>query len=207
MTSNWDDVSFVRRSKYRRDVVRTLASGSATPSDIAYAHDYAQPHVSRALNELRDRSLVELLVPEDQARGRYYGLTDDGRDAWERLAETLFPTAWTRRDPRDDEEALLSMLQERADGALRALARSDGDRVAFLYEMDSLPDHGEKRLRSLFALGSRSTHDRLDYEVLGTDDLTLVRLYPKATGHVAASFDPDYSLRLPDLVEDALSVL
>lgn len=210
MTDNWDDVSYIQRSKYRRDVVRTLAAGSATPSDIAHAHAYAQPHVSRALNELRDRDLVELLVPEDQARGRYYGLTDDGRAAWENLSEALIPTVLTHRDPTETEADLLSLFRDRTDGALRALARSENDRVAFLHERSDVAERlqgdRDERLASLFTLGSHDDAERLDYEVLGTGDLTLIRLYPGDDGHLAASFDPDGAARLSDLAEDALAL-
>ncbi|AHG04031.1 hypothetical protein HALDL1_10795 [Halobacterium sp. DL1] len=40
-------------------------------------------HVSRALKSLRERDLVELLVPEERRKGRVYGITEQGQEAWE----------------------------------------------------------------------------------------------------------------------------
>jgi DNA-binding transcriptional ArsR family regulator len=86
MTSNntvddeWDDASFVISSPYREDVLTRLADGPATPSQIATDKNMDISHVSRALGDLRERALVELLVPEERQKGRIYGLTDRGSD-------------------------------------------------------------------------------------------------------------------------------
>ncbi|WP_411966389.1 ArsR family transcriptional regulator [Haloferax sp. YSMS24] len=78
----WDDVGFVISSRYRVDVLERLDEGPATPTQIA--SDAKQPvaHVSRALQELRERSIVELLVPEDRTKGRVYGIADDAEGLW-----------------------------------------------------------------------------------------------------------------------------
>jgi DNA-binding transcriptional ArsR family regulator len=76
----WDDASFVLASQYRVAVLDRLASGPAIPSQIATDTEIAISHVSRALTDLRERSLVALLVSEERQKGRVYGLTDRGTE-------------------------------------------------------------------------------------------------------------------------------
>lgn len=78
-TDNWDDYSYVISSRYRVATMGRLADGPATPSQIASDADVRITHISRALQELADRGLAELLVSEDRKKGRVYGLTEDGR--------------------------------------------------------------------------------------------------------------------------------
>lgn len=83
----WDDASFVISSTYRERVLERLVSGPATPSQIATDAEIPIAHVSRALGRLRNRSLVELLVPEERRKGRIYGITDRGTDVSARIEE------------------------------------------------------------------------------------------------------------------------
>jgi len=83
MTNDWDAVGFVVSSRYRVIVLRRLAEGPASPSTIATDADVAISHVSRALSELREHDLVELLVPEPRKKGRIYGLSDRGEGVWD----------------------------------------------------------------------------------------------------------------------------
>ena len=87
MPEDWDLISFVIRSQYRVDVLSRLMEGPATPSRIAADEDIAIAHVSRALSGLREgeRDMVELLVSEDQKKGRVYGITEKGERVWNRL--------------------------------------------------------------------------------------------------------------------------
>ncbi|WP_416841724.1 ArsR family transcriptional regulator [Haloferax sp. DFSO52] len=78
----WDDIGFVISSRYRVDVLERLDESPATPTQIASDSKQPVAHVSRALQELRERSLVELLVPEDRKKGRVYGITDDAEGLW-----------------------------------------------------------------------------------------------------------------------------
>lgn len=82
MTEEWDDISFVISSRYRVVALRRLDVGPATPSQIATDADVGIAHVSRALQGLRDRSLVDLLVSDDRKKGRVYGLTERGEEIW-----------------------------------------------------------------------------------------------------------------------------
>lgn len=85
MNDKWDDISFVIRSQYRVAVLERLMSGPATPSKIADEADISISHVSRALSKLREKSLVELLVSEEQKKGRVYGITEKGERVWQRI--------------------------------------------------------------------------------------------------------------------------
>ena len=81
----WDKVSYVISSRYRVETIRRLSEGPATPSLIASDRELSIAHVSRALQELRDAELVDLLVSEDRKKGRVYGITDKGMQVWETI--------------------------------------------------------------------------------------------------------------------------
>ena len=82
-----DAADYVRASKYRRAVLRELAGGAEVPSDINDDVEFRFKSVSRALTELRERELIELLVPEEQTHGQST-MTDRYQQA-ESLIETL----------------------------------------------------------------------------------------------------------------------
>jgi DNA-binding MarR family transcriptional regulator len=85
MSDEWNAIGFVISSNYRVTVLRRLNDGPATPSQIANDEDIAITHVSRALRELGERDLVELLVPENRRKGRVYGITEKGERIWEEM--------------------------------------------------------------------------------------------------------------------------
>lgn len=85
MTSDWEAIGYVVSSTYRVKVLQRLADSPAPPSTIAEETDCAISHVSRALQDLRDHGLVDLLVPESRKKGRIYGITDEGREIWETI--------------------------------------------------------------------------------------------------------------------------
>jgi len=85
MDPNWDDISFVISSQYRVAVLRQLAAGPATPSRIAGQNDLGIAHVSRAIQNLRERDLVQLLVSEERRKGRVYGATEKGEETWDQI--------------------------------------------------------------------------------------------------------------------------
>lgn len=82
MSTEWDEVGYVISSTYRVKVLQRLADSPAPTSKIAEDTDCANSHVSRSLNDLRERGLVDLLVPESRKKGRIYGITDRGRKIW-----------------------------------------------------------------------------------------------------------------------------
>lgn len=85
MSTDWGEIGFVVSSTYRVRVLQRLADSPAPPSTIATDTDCAVSHVSRALQDLRERGLVDLLVPESRKKGRIYGITDSGREIWETI--------------------------------------------------------------------------------------------------------------------------
>lgn len=87
MSRDWDLVGFVISSRYRQHVVSRLDRSPSTPTEIASDTGLATSHVSRTLRTLLDRSIVALVVPEDQHRNRRYELTERGRDLWQRIRE------------------------------------------------------------------------------------------------------------------------
>lgn len=85
MTTDWDEIGYVISSNYRVKVLKRLADSPAPTSKIAEDTDCPTSHVSRALHDLRDRGLVDLLVPESRKKGRIYGITDHGREIWDAI--------------------------------------------------------------------------------------------------------------------------
>ncbi|MFB6209517.1 MAG: MarR family transcriptional regulator [Candidatus Nanohaloarchaea archaeon] len=79
----WSDVSFVKRSEQRRKALGSLEE-ELMPSEIAKITGMHQSHVSRALNELREKNMVELLNPDDK-HGRLYRRTGKGEKIIEKL--------------------------------------------------------------------------------------------------------------------------
>jgi DNA-binding MarR family transcriptional regulator len=77
---DYNGVSGIVASKYRTDVVLSLLNGPKMPSEIADEHNHDQAHVSRAITELADMDVAELLVSEDTKKGRLYGLTENGQE-------------------------------------------------------------------------------------------------------------------------------
>jgi DNA-binding HxlR family transcriptional regulator len=88
MTIDYDALSFVTRSKYRRLALRELQDRPKTPKEVteAVGHDHMS-HLTRAIQQLREEGLVELLVDEDVEKGRYYGVTNAGEEIADELEE------------------------------------------------------------------------------------------------------------------------
>ena len=79
-----EDIKFVKRSKYRTRVMKTLDGNVKMPSVIAKDTDIYQNHISGTLKQLRDKGLVECINPEVK-KGRLYRLTRKGEDMVEKL--------------------------------------------------------------------------------------------------------------------------
>lgn len=82
MSNEWNAIGYIISSTYRVTVLEQLSDGPATPSQIAKDQGITITHVSRALSELKERDLVELLVPESRRKGRVYGITEKGEKIW-----------------------------------------------------------------------------------------------------------------------------
>src|SRR2546422_2517272 len=86
--SQWSDFSYVVSSGVRERVISSLAGTPKVPKQLAQSTGLRIYHVSRALRELRDRGLVELLTPDAKGRGRLYGLTGSGSGLLEFLSDS-----------------------------------------------------------------------------------------------------------------------
>ena len=71
-----DTLAYIVGSKYRRIIVSDLTSGPSNPTKIAERNGVHVSHVSRALGELEDRSVVS--GHGAGSRTRLYRLTDHG---------------------------------------------------------------------------------------------------------------------------------
>ena len=89
-TEHWDAVSFVISSNYRILVIDHLAKQPEIPSQIPSNEHILIEHISRALRELRKKDLVELQVPEDQEKERFYGITKKGEQVWHQMQTAGF---------------------------------------------------------------------------------------------------------------------
>ena len=88
MTKNkqWSDIAFVSNSKYRKQILLDLETKPNKPSSIARKNKWVDSIVSRALTELEQKGLVELLTP-DMKHGRFYALTEKGKEVLKNLKE------------------------------------------------------------------------------------------------------------------------
>lgn len=86
-TKLWNDAGYVASSTYRKAIFDTIGVESPdTPSGIAEATGKQISHVSRALSDLKERGMVEILNP-DARKGRLYVLTEYGSQVAPRAAQ------------------------------------------------------------------------------------------------------------------------
>jgi len=79
----WESTGFVIRSSYRKKVFFEL-SKPQRPSEIAKKLDLRLTHVTRALRELKQKSLVNCLNPKE-VFGRFYELTPKGKSVLQEI--------------------------------------------------------------------------------------------------------------------------
>ncbi|WP_405290040.1 winged helix-turn-helix domain-containing protein [Methanobrevibacter sp.] len=79
-----DELKYVKKSKYRTGVIKSIEEYPKMPSQIARDCEIAQNHISNTLKQLKEIDLVECMNPEVK-KGRLYRLTDKG----EKIAEKL----------------------------------------------------------------------------------------------------------------------
>jgi DNA-binding MarR family transcriptional regulator len=209
MTDTWDAAGFVASSRYRLAVCEYLSDhGPGLPSGIASETDLAQPHVSRALSELRDRDVVELLVPESQQKGRLYDLTRGGRIALDRLKNG--------RDAVDVEVVgreqfphgeLVGYLEASHGGVTQAVATYDGE-VANVHFFGSDPsDEDTATIARLYATTGRTggltsgSAGRHEFTVYGLENVTLVDLTVREDYRIGVSLDDEADVPVRSFVE------
>ena len=75
---------YVISSTYRVNVLKAFGDKPRFPSELAKKAGIKQNHVSNVLKELKNKGLVDIINPEAK-KGRYYVLTDLGREILEEL--------------------------------------------------------------------------------------------------------------------------
>ena len=81
------DASFVVRSPHRTTVLQRLWEGAAIPAQVRDDTGLEYSRISEAMNKLRERHLVDLIVDEDTKRGRLYNVTDQGEETLQFMEE------------------------------------------------------------------------------------------------------------------------
>ncbi|ELZ99011.1 transcriptional regulator [Haloferax mucosum ATCC BAA-1512] len=218
MTDAWDSAGYIASSRYRLSVCRYLSEhGSGLPSRIAAETDLAQPHVSRALSELRERDIVELLVPESQQKGRLYGLTDLGELAYERVALDR-EAEITVVDPGDfPAPELIDKLVSMYEDSLRAAAWCESNKTWVRFFSPSLADrYDEETMKTLVSTltNEDAIDDPLAESSIGSpdlvaftiDDVLVVRVPLGTDATLLVSLDATFDTVLNDL-QDACQQL
>ena len=73
------EISYIKISKYRTKVMKSLEDEVKIPSKIAEDSDILQNHISAVLKQLKEHELVECINPEVK-KGRLYRLTEKGEN-------------------------------------------------------------------------------------------------------------------------------
>lgn len=215
MSETWDAAGYVASSRYRLAVCEYLRDyGPGLPSEIATDTDLAQPHVSRALSELRERDVVELLVPESQQKGRLYDLTESGRLALDRLTrgrDAVDIEVIDRGEFRYD--GLVDYLEEHHDDIVDAVGVYDGD-VARVYFFDGEPP--ERDTAPIVRLWTTSAPNgelisgatgRHEFTVYGLENVTLVDVAVEESVRIGISLDDTAGLGVRQFVEELESYI
>lgn len=219
MARNWDAISYVSRSKYREHIADHLhGEGPATPSEIAEATGHALPHVSRALSQLRDRGLVELLVSEEEHHGRLYGLTEDGRAAVTNMRRDQLEARLTiSRPDRFSKPRLLQFLQNELGDSLRWVERYTDNtaEITFVHSNPRDDPADEGVLLCELALAWRSdipdsavnAFGNNRYMVGGFESVIALYLFPDDASHYAISTDTSMEVSIGSLVNQCFARL
>jgi len=91
------DVTFVRSSSYRIDLLLLLSKHSMPPTAIKELTGYEIHYISKILKELTERKLVEC-ISEDTSRSRIYKLTEYGHKIINLLLKDLMLSKFTTEE-------------------------------------------------------------------------------------------------------------
>jgi len=208
--------AYILNSKYRRHVLVQLADESAaTPTEIAGAAGIRRPHVSRALTELRERDVVDLRVPEYRSTGRYYGLTDAGREAWVRVKPKIRSVDWRRTDPDDERvQRVVEIARDACGDDLRTVCVYDGERVDIVRNEGALAEYTDEEFEEVLRtfVFERSltdvsfADDELWSEVEVFDRCTVVRVRVDDGRTVSVSCERERDIAVPALTDRIAAV-
>lgn len=73
------EISYIKISKYRTEVMKSLDGEVLIPTQIARNLDIRTNHISKVLTDLKAHGLVECINPEVR-KGKLYRLTDKGNE-------------------------------------------------------------------------------------------------------------------------------
>jgi DNA-binding MarR family transcriptional regulator len=209
MTNTWDAAGYVASSRYRLAVCEYLLDhGPGLPSEISSDTDLAQPHVSRALSELRDRGVVELLVPESQQKGRLYDLTEAGQVALNRLEhgrDAIEVEVVSRTEFRY--HGLIDYLEATYPSVTQAIATYDGDAAYIHFFEDQPTDSRSSPIVRLWTAPSPNGEltsgatGRHEFTVYGLENLTLVDLSLDDEDRLGISLDDEADVPVRSFVD------
>ncbi|ELZ86042.1 transcriptional regulator [Haloferax elongans ATCC BAA-1513] len=217
MTETWDSAGYIASSRYRLAVCEYLVQhGSGLPSRIATETGLAQPHVSRALSELRDRDIVELLVPESQQKGRLYGLTDHGELAYERVASDREAELNIVERGEFPAPELVESLAESYDDDLRAVVWCEPNQTWVNFASSTVSDNYDpetlKAIVSAFkddeefgTVLADSPTGGPEFVAFGLEDALVVRIPVESELALLVSVDTDFDGKLRGLIETCRS--
>lgn len=208
-----DLAAFVLNSRYRRIVLEALAfNEQATPQEIADHTEDRRPHISRALSELRDKDIVELLVPEHEQIGRYYGLTEIGESVWEQVKSRIRPIEWTVIDPETpQQQALLDFAKDHFGDALRFIGEHRDGMIELIYAdqtiLSSYTDEEIERSLRKFVF-QLSLNDaalpiaELKSELKNYGEFVMIRVPISESLNVSLSVDGDTPIMFPEITDN-----
>jgi DNA-binding transcriptional ArsR family regulator len=187
-------------------------SGQLTPSDIAAKTDVRQPHVSRALSELRETDLVTLAVPDSQPMGRLYELRESGAEV--RSALDLFDWRHELGDIPDGHREFVRHLHRQIGEAVSGVGHYDGETVSMSYLHDRFRDNvseaeflqmSESLIDEFSRTGTRTAEimGELRYEVQSFTEYVRIVLYTH-DGFFMVALKPEGGFEFPSLIEDCL---
>lgn len=197
MSETWDAAGYIASSRYRLAVCKLLSrEGPDLPSRIAEELDLAQPHVSRALSELRERDIVELLVPESQQKGRLYGLTSEGEAALTRLRGQAVNVEFVD-ESRFPHESLLEYLLDAHESEFRLAISHDEDRTDVYFAADAAErTHDEESISRLVASLEADDPNGFDSSAVGPTQFVVRGLERATVVHLSTDRDEDVYLSL-----------
>jgi DNA-binding transcriptional ArsR family regulator len=216
MVNELDVKSFVLRSKYRTSVIRELSkSGHLTPTSIVEKTDIRQPHVSRALSELREKDVVTLAVSESQLKGRLYELTEFGEEIWSETNRINWQND-IANIPSTHREIVAYLHQEIGE-KVTEVGYYDGDTVSMYYLQDQMRDKysEEQFVKSSETLIKEFRHTdakaaeivgELRYEVQSFTKLNRIVLYSDG-GFSTIGLQSECQFEYPSLIEECKSIL
>ncbi|WP_396612737.1 winged helix-turn-helix domain-containing protein [Haloferax sp. S1W] len=219
MTETWDSAGYIASSRYRLAVCEYLVqNGSGLPSRIATETGLAQPHVSRALSELRDRDIVELLVPESQQKGRLYGLTDHGELAYERVASEREAELTIVEKDEFPAPGLVETLSTKYGDQLRAVVWCEPGQSWVNFVSTTVSDSYDaetlKTIVSTFVddeefdtVLAESPTGGPEFVAFGLEDALVVRLQLSEEATLLVSVDAGFDTKLHHLIQTCHSVM